>query len=305
MADTSVLEREYVSVDEAEREHKELISDNYQRYFGDREEREQNDYNAAPMNSYAAPAYKETVGYYGSSAAQKYKPSESRYPAEERRASASQSQIPSAAQRLADYVPITVGMTKLQRIGDMPSYQASGVVNYAPVVEPEVKEEEPAPARPQLFDGLLYRDGELINSYAPVADPVEQPSYMPEPVVAPEYDPSYMPAEEDALPTRRTMESIRPVQQTREGENVGFFASLSAKTKLALAVVATVLVLMIALVCINTAIINSLNADIEYREAVISQLVETSNGIQTEIAEITDPSNIASWAQEHGMTLEK
>ncbi len=298
MADTSVLERE--SVDEAERKHKELISDNYQRYFGEREE--QNDYNAAPMNSNAS-AYKETVGYYGSSAAQKYKPSESRYPAEDRRASASQSQIPSAAQRLADYVPITVGMTKLQRIGDMPSYHAAGVVNYAPVAEPESKEEESA--HPQLFDGLLYRDGRLVNANAPVADPVTEPAYAPEPVRVPEYDPSYIPSEEDALPTRRTMESIRPVQQTMEKENVGFFASLSAKTKLALAVVATVLVLMIALVCINTAIINSLNANIEYREAMISQLVETSNGIQTEIAEITDPSNIASWAQEQGMTLEK
>ncbi len=305
MADTTVLDRN-TSVDEAEKEHRNLIADNYQRYFGERAGT-QNNYNSAPVNN-AAPAYRETVGYYGSATAEQYQSAyrQSRYAPAENRPSA-QPSVPSAAQRLADYVPITVGMTKLQRIGDMPSYQAQNVVNYAPVSEPETKESEAAPARPQLFDGLTFRDGALINEYAPVMDPVTKPAPkpVPEPVRTPEYDPSYTPSEEDALPTRKTLESIRPAQLKEEETNVGFFASLSAKTKLVLAIVATVLVLMIALVCINTAIINSLNADIENRQTRVTQLVETSNEIQSQISEITDPDNIAIWAQEHGMTSGK
>lgn len=289
MAGTTVLDRNN-SVTDEEREHTNQISGNYQRLIADQGERPQ--YN-----------YRESSTYAAAAAAR---------PVEQPVRSTAQPAVPSAAQRIADYVPITVGMKKIQRMGDMPSYsyQSPRVVDYAPVTEPQTEEkQDSAPVRAPLFEGLSYRNGQLYDVNAPVLEPEIAPAPYTAPVVEPsrepaympEYDPSFIPSEEDALPTPRTMESLRSRIREQEENNVGFFASLSLKTKLVLAAVAAAIVVLIALVCVNTAILNSLAAAIDTRQEQVMQLAETAESIRTEIDELTDPVNIAAWAEENGM----
>lgn len=279
---TTVLERENSATIE-EREHEKQISENYQKLIADRNE-QKSYYDRSDYNTAATAAATLDM----------------------RRA---QQNIPSAAKRLADYVPYTVGMTKIQRMGDMPAYTSPKVVDYAPVQEAQTQTEEAAPAKAALFEGLTFRDGQLYDMNATTLAPETAPEVAPEiapspayePSYMPEYDPSIIPSEEDALPTQRTMESLRSLQE--EEQSVGFFASLSTKTKTALAVVGAVILLLIALVCVNTAVLNSLSADIGVRQVQIEQLTQQADSIRAQIDELTDPENIAIWAEENGMTL--
>ncbi len=282
-----VLDRDAQTIDpvrtaadlQAESEHTRDIPGNYQRYFG-----------SEGQSSYAPAAQSST--YLDAPA----RP-------------AANDGIPSAAKRLADYVPVKVGMKKVQRMGDIPSYPEPAVVDYAPVTEAPVREETKTETRrPQLFETLYYKDGQLMDTAAPAYVPEVMPEYAPAyapaqapaPMQTPVYDPSMIPSEEDAMPSTRTMETLR--QRHEQQEQTGFFTSLSAKTKIALAVVASVIVLMIALVCINTVILSSLQAEISFKEAEVQQLSEEAQQIRDEISEITDPENIAEWAQQQGMT---
>lgn len=280
---TTVLERENSDTLE-EREHKQHISDNYRNLIANRDEKSQY-------------SYRESSSYAAAAAARA---------AEQPVRTPVQPAIPSAAKRIADYVPYTVGMTKIQRMGDMSSYTSPKVVDYAPVTEPKTSEQEAAPVKTQLFEGLLLRDGQLYDMNAPTIEPeiAPAPAATPayEPSYVPEYDPSIIPAEEeDFCPTPRTMESLRSKQEQEEERSVGFFASLSAKTKLTLAAVAAVIVVLIALVCVNTAVLNSLSADIGARQTELSNLIDQAQSIRAEIEELTDPENIAVWAVENGM----
>lgn len=226
---------------------------------------------------------------------------------------------PSAKRRLDDYVAVTPGMQGLQRFGDMPAGPAAGVRDYAPVTPaapaPVVKES----ARTGLFETLLYQDGQLLDLAAPEAPAapqaaaVEAPVYEParQPAFAPETErdeeayaePGYLPAapsydEDDSKPTPRTMSH----QNVAEERNAGLLAALSLRTKLVLAAVAAVIVVLLAVICINTAIINSLNDDVEARREEYARLTEQLEGLDGEIAELTSPENIEAWAIEHGMS---
>ncbi|MDE6676603.1 MAG: hypothetical protein K2K12_02690, partial [Clostridia bacterium] len=109
-----------------------------------------------------------------------------------------------------------------------------------------------------LFDGITYKDGELVSDVAvktapaPIAQaevftapaPTARVEVMPAPV--------YAPAEEDALPTQRTMDTLR--QGTAEVETArrtGLFAGISTRAKIALAAVVFAIVMAIVVICIN------------------------------------------------------
>lgn len=223
---------------------------------------------------------------------------------------------PSPARRLADYVPITVGMQSLQRFGDMPSAPAASVKDYAPVEAAPAPGNEPA-ARGGLFDTLLYKDGELLDTAAPVMpeaarapemavpvyEPVQAPAYSPETYSAPMEEPVYTPAapsydEDDSKPTPRTMSH----QNAAEERNASLLAALSLRTKLVLAAVAAVIIVLLAVICVNTAIINSLNEEVETREEELTRLTEQLSDIDSEITDLTSRENIENWAIEHGMS---
>ena len=215
---------------------------------------------------------------------------------------------PSAAQRLNDYVPIRAGMP-LTRMGDMPSYPAQA--GYA-------SSAAPAAEKKQLFEGLTYQNGELIDntvvaptydsSYvpaAPVYAPAEAGVYAGTPAAAPAYEEE---DEDDALPTRMTLDAAthapQRIETAEKSENhvVGFFRALSTQAKVALACVAVVVVAMISLICVNTALLNSAEAAVLSRQEQVAVLAERAEEVQSEIDRYNSEEYIDAWAQEQGMT---
>ena len=198
-------------------------------------------------------------------------------------------------------------MQSLTRMGDMPSYQPQGSAAYAPAA--------PAGEKKQLFEGLTYQNGELIDNTGTVA-PTYDSSYVP---AAPAYAPAQAGVyagtayeeeedEEDALPTRMTLDAATRAPQRMEtverSENavVAFFRALSTKAKVALACVAVVVVAMISLICVNTALLNSAEAAVMSRQEQVQVLAQRAEELQAEIDHYNSEEYINQWAQEHGMT---
>ncbi|MDE7157959.1 MAG: hypothetical protein K2N74_00125, partial [Clostridiales bacterium] len=116
--------------------------------------------------------------------------------------------------------------------------------------------------------------------------------------------------DDDAIPTRRTMETLRQSTAAKESSaedaKVGFFAALSTKTKLVLLAIVTAVVLALVIICVNTAIINSINADITNLRGKVDEQQATYAALNEEKEGLEDPASeiVAQWAQEHGMTKE-
>lgn len=171
-----------------------------------------------------------------------------------------------------------------------------------------------APAAPaakhRLFEGLSYKDGVLIKEgasetlAAPEVAPAPAPEVAPvEEIVAAE-EPAAV-EEDDALPTRRTMETLRlraaaAVEEAAES-NVGFWAALSPKVKAAVIAVAVSVVMILAIVFANAAILNSLDVSLAEKRVELEELVERSVEIGEEIEGIIDPANVDAWAAANGM----
>ncbi len=114
--------------------------------------------------------------------------------------------------------------------------------------------------------------------------------------------------DEDLLPTRRTMQTLQRAyrvedtpEMPREEEHVGFFASLSTRAKTVLYIVAAAIVVAIALVCINTGILNSMDARIAARNSELTDLSERYASIREELDVFHDPNYIDEYAQSNGM----
>ncbi len=146
-----------------------------------------------------------------------------------------------------------------------------------------------------LFEGLEYKEGELIGDLSAYVDTQPAEAEAAAPAVS---------AEEDAMPTPRTMGMLHAaaLSQTQEKENVGVFARLSASVKVALAVVCSAIALAFILVCVNSGIIRSLNAKTQSKQSELTELQQQYDEVQAEIEAVTDPANIAEWAQSNGYT---
>ena len=59
----------------------------------------------------------------------------------------------------------------------------------------------------------------------------------------------------------------------------------------------------IAVICANTAIINTLNAEISSIESASAQLESRVAGLQEQIAEVRSEENVIQFAEEMGMVL--
>lgn len=129
------------------------------------------------------------------------------------------------------------------------------------------------------------------------------PAFVPAPAPAPAAAPVAAPAEEDAMPTRRTLDTLRhsestlPAEQTRSNS----LAALSLKTKLVLCAIAAAIILAIVIVCINTGILSAVNADIITKNARLDQLTEEYTQVQDRLDSLLDPDFIDEWAQANGM----
>ncbi|HJA96066.1 MAG TPA: hypothetical protein H9663_06525 [Firmicutes bacterium] len=169
----------------------------------------------------------------------------------------------------------------------------------------------PAGSKKVLFEGLAYKNGELIDTRAPAQAPKAEavvapaaPAFVPAPAAAPApaVAPVQAPAEEDALPTRRTLDTLRRSDSAAEEQTrTNALAALSLKTKLVLCAIAAAIILAIVIVCINTGLLSAVNADILAKNARLEELTQNYTQIQEDLDAIRDPSNIDEWAQENGM----
>ena len=187
-----------------------------------------------------------------------------------------------------------------------------------------------APSRKrELFKGYEYSDGEVMRKsldsdmmipvFETVTNVVEEkyfeiPDYtQSEEVMEPEAAVEIRAEEdEDALPTRRTMETvIRPaaavkemgIAETRTGLRATL-AALSTRTKAVLISIISAIVLAIVLICVNTSIIRSLNSDLTNLKGRAAQERSTYEYLQKESDLYTDPDSeiVKEWAENNGMT---
>lgn len=280
MANTAIMEETVTRRDErredrrtaAEQEHTSRISENYRKLLFDNSETwaTASAENETHAESYAAPAT--------ATATLERTPvmpvHESVAPAEPAQKEQAQDFSANTAHRLADYVA------------------------YAP-----------AQGKRMLFEGLTYKNGELIDTRAAAA-----PAVAPAPVFAPAAPayapvqapaaPAVKPSEDDALPTRRTLDTLQrgaEMTQTEEQTRTGLLAALSLKTKLILCAIAATIVLIIALICVNTGILSAANAEIVVKEAQLRDLQSQYTQMQEELNYLQSDEYIDAWAQQNGM----
>ena len=70
--------------------------------------------------------------------------------------------------------------------------------------------------------------------------------------------------------------------------------------------VTAAIVLALIVICINTAILNSINADVTNLRGKLSEQQDTYASLSEEIESLEDPNSevVSKWAQDHGMTRE-
>lgn len=281
MANTAIMEETVTRRDErredrrtaAEQEHTSRISENYRKLLFDNSETwaTASAENETHAESYVAPAT--------ATATLERTPvmpvHESVAPAELTQKEQAQDFSANTAHRLADYVA------------------------YAP-----------AQGKRMLFEGLTYKNGELIDTRAAAAAPAVAPAPVFAPA-APAYAPVQAPAapavkpsEDDALPTRRTLDTLQrgaEMTQTEDQTRSGLLAALSLKTKLILCAIAATIVLIIALICVNTGILSAANAEIVVKEAQLRDLQSQYTQMQEELNYLQSDEYIDAWAQQNGM----
>lgn len=157
-----------------------------------------------------------------------------------------------------------------------------------------------------LFEGITYKNGELIEDAPAVTAPTAAPAadVLTMPVSAPA-------EEDDAVPTRRTMETLRrsamSEKETAQETGTSVFAAVSAKTKIVLAAIACAILLAIVLICVNTGIINAIDADIEAIRARAQEQKQTYEDLVRELNDMEDIDGewskvVEEYAKENNMT---
>ncbi len=260
--------------EEAQR-HAQKIAENYRKLLDkatapDRFEAEE------PKNTYAAPVYSEPAGFVRE------------------------------AEPIARPEPVTENYLTADNAARISDYTA-----------------HPAPkTKKVLFEGVTYTKGGYIHGptdsavysepavreetvQAPVMEaPVMEVPVMQE-VAAPTFEaqPQMLDgAEDDSLPTPRTMLHRTVAEEAQEeGLRVGFWSVLSAKMRIALAAVTTAIFIAVTLICINTAILDNINADIAGKQMRLTELRQSAEELQEQIDTTTEPGNVDQWAMDHGM----
>ncbi len=177
--------------------------------------------------------------------------------------------------------------TAKQRIADYRAYSA------------------PAQSR-KLFENVVYKDGRWQDvegdvltapeTVSPRAETIE----MPAPVLAPA-------SEEDATPTRRTMETLhRTESETAASVKPHLFSVLSTKAKIALVSVICAIVFALVFICVNTAILNSINANNASLRSQLQEQRETHQRLSEQVNEMENyegsyGERVEEYAQANGM----
>ncbi len=212
--------------------------------------------------------------------------------------------------------------------------RAQSTVAYAEPVSERTVEVEPATRREEkpvefaapkeahpLFDGMYFKDGELYSqdtaTMEPEVEEKEEEYIAPAPAAA-TFEEAYQMAasaahpvqapdaeEEDALPTRRTLDSIRHDAFTETVENAKLSSYLSSKAKVILMALALVVVAAIVVIAVCTSVINSMGAELARLQAQFTELQSAEAEISAQIRQVTSIESIVEYAQRMGMILAK
>ena len=181
----------------------------------------------------------------------------------------------------------------------------------APVQERPLETAAPRFEHQRVTEDLFRADSPLNAprmQAAPVAAPAGEqvafaaPSFAEQPAVQYAEDV----AEEDLTPTATTIQYrtdlYRDEQRDVTEEKKGH--ALTAKGKLLMAVYAVVVVVVLALIIINTSVLNTLDSAVAAREQQLNAMVSQAQELDDRIGYLTDPDTIIQRAQDElGMTF--
>ena len=178
-----------------------------------------------------------------------------------------------------------------------------------PVYAASVQEAAPAYTRQRAAD-IFRADSPLHTRTVDFASApaYAEPSYaapVQETPAAPYYEQAAY-AEDvtdaDLMPTETTNQyrdslyrEERPAEHAQEKKK-GF--ALTARNKLLIAVYSIVVVVVLALIIVNTSVLGSLDAEVTAREAALNAAIETSQNLEAEIDYYTDADTIISRAED-------
>lgn len=125
-----------------------------------------------------------------------------------------------------------------------------------------------------------------------VSGAAEAQAAVQTPVRAPAFRPVYVPGE--------AKEQVKAVEKSAEKALESY--SLTNAAKAVIAAVAAFVVLLIALIGVNTRILNAKGAELTMLEEKKAELVEQSRELANRIEKATSEETIAAWAQANGWT---
>lgn len=125
-----------------------------------------------------------------------------------------------------------------------------------------------------------------------VSGAAEAQAAVQTPVQAPAFRPVYVPGE--------AKEQVKSVEKSAEKALESY--SLTNAAKAVIAAVAAFVVLLIALIGVNTRILNAKGAELTMLEEKKAELVEQSRELANRIENATSEETIAAWAQANGWT---
>lgn len=125
-----------------------------------------------------------------------------------------------------------------------------------------------------------------------VSGAAEAQAAVQTPVQAPAFRPVYVPGE--------AKEQVKAVEKSAEKALESY--SLTNAAKAVIAAVAAFVVLLIALIGVNTRILNAKGAELTMLEEKKVELVEQSRELANRIEKATSEETIAAWAQANGWT---
>lgn len=125
-----------------------------------------------------------------------------------------------------------------------------------------------------------------------VSGAAEAQAAVQTPVQAPAFRPVYVPGE--------AKEQVKTVEKSAEKALESY--SLTNAAKAVIAAVAAFVVLLIALIGVNTRILNAKGAELTMLEEKKAELVEQSRELANRIERATSEETIAAWAQANGWT---
>ena len=194
---------------------------------------------------------------------------------------------------------------------EAPAYETPGEYAMATLYPERAQaapvQEQPREAAPrfehQRVTEDLFRADSPINAARVQAAPVQEQVAFAAPAF--EAQP-YAEETEDLTPTSTTIqyrtdlfrEEQREVTEEKKGH------ALTAKGKLLMAVYAVVVVVVLALIIINTSVLNTLDSAVAERERMLGEVVAQAQELDDRIDYLTDPDTIIQRAEDElGMVM--